>query len=311
MLKTKPLVEMHPVVSIITINFNQLKVTCELLDSLRSITYPEVEVIVVDNHSNEDPAPVIAERYPEVKLIASAENLGFAGGNNLGIQASRGKYLLFLNNDTEVAPGFLEPLVALFESNPKAGAASSKILYYNSGDTIQYAGSTRVDPFTGRSKRIGYLEKDHGQHNVQQETDLAHGAAMMVPRRVINQVGMMPEFFFLYYEEVDWCESIKKAGYKIYFVPDSKVYHKESVSIGKRSTLKTYYMTRNRVLYMRRNTAGFKKLTWLLFFLLFTLPKNALMFTLQRDIEHAKAFWKGLLWNITHLNNGEKLKLFV
>lgn len=302
---------MYPSVSIITINYNQLKLTCELLDSLRNITYPNVEIIVADNNSSENPTVVIREKYPEVKLIVSPENLGFAGGNNLGIHASTGKYLLFLNNDTEVDSGFLEPLVAMFEANPKAGAASSKILYYNSDNTIQYAGSTRIDPFTGRSKRIGFMEKDNGQHNKQQETDLAHGAAMMVPRSVIDQVGMMPEFFFLYYEEVDWCESIKKAGYKIYFVPASKVYHKESMSIGKKSTLKTYYMTRNRLLYMRRNTSGFKKMTWILFFLFFSLPKNALRFTLQRDIEHGKAFWKGLLWNITHLNNGKKMKLFI
>lgn len=301
---------MYPLVTIVTINFNQLKLTCELLDSLRKVSYPALEVIVVDNHSHEDPRPVINEKYPEVKVISSGENLGFAGGNNLGIRASRGEYLLFLNNDTEVDTGFLEPLVALFKSNPRAGAASSKILYFNSGETIQYAGSSSIDPFTGRSRRVGYMEKDNGQHDLLRETALAHGAAMMVPRRVIDEVGMMPEFFFLYYEEVDWCESIKKAGYKIYFVPESKVYHKESMSIGKGSTLKTYYMTRNRVLYMRRNTSGFKKLAWLLFFLLVSLPKNALMYTLKRDLEHAKAFWRGLVWNITHLNNGKKLRLF-
>ena len=301
---------MSALVSIVTINYNQLGLTCELLDSLRRVTYPAVEVIVVDNNSREDPTSVITEKYPEVKLIVSKENLGFAGGNNLGIKASRGEYLLFLNNDTEVAPNFLEPLVQLFESNPQAGAASSKILYHNSGETIQYAGSSRIDPFTGRSKRIGYLEKDNGQYSSVTETDLAHGAAMMVPRRVIDTVGMMPEFFFLYYEEVDWCESIKRSGYKIFVVPASKVYHKESMSIGKGSTLKTYYMTRNRLLYMRRNTAGVKKVTWILFFLFFSLPKNALMFTLKRDMEHAKAFWKGLVWNFTHLDNGKKHKLF-
>lgn len=301
---------MSALVTIVTINYNQLGLTCELLDSLRRVTYPAVEVIVVDNNSKEDPTTVITERYPEVKLIVSRENLGFAGGNNLGIKASRGEYILFLNNDTEVAPGFLEPLVELFQANPQAGAASSKILYYNSGETIQYAGSSRIDPFTGRSKRIGYLEKDNGQYSSVKETDLAHGAAMMVPRRVIDEIGMMPEFFFLYYEEVDWCESIKRGGYKIYVVPASKVYHKESMSIGKGSTLKTYYMTRNRLLYMRRNTAGVKKVTWILFFLFFSLPKNALMFTLKRDMEHARAFWKGLVWNFTHLDNGKKLRLF-
>jgi GT2 family glycosyltransferase len=94
------------------------------LDSLRNLTYDNIEVIVVDNASAEDPRPVIHEQYPEVNVIVSKENLGFAGGNNLGIKASTGKYLLFLNNDTEVDAGVIEPLVASFESNPNAGAAS-------------------------------------------------------------------------------------------------------------------------------------------------------------------------------------------
>lgn len=302
---------MSALVTIVTINYNQLSLTCQLLDSLRKVTYPSVEIIVVDNNSVEDPTPILSKNYPEVKLILSKENLGFAGGNNLGIKSSRGEYVLFLNNDTEVDPGFLEPMVNLFKTNPHAGAASSKILYYNSGETIQYVGSTRIDPFTGRSKRLGYLEKDNGQYDTVKETDLAHGAAMMVPRRVIDKIGMMPEFFFLYYEEVDWCESIKKGGYNIYVVPQSRVYHKESMSIGRRSTLKTYYMTRNRVLYMRRNTTGLKKLTWMLFFIFFSLPKNALVFTLKRDMQHAKAFWKGLIWNFTHMENGKRLKFFI
>lgn len=302
---------MSALVTIVTINYNQLSLTCQLLDSLRKVTYPSVEIIVVDNNSVEDPTPILSKNYPEVKLILSKENLGFAGGNNLGIKSSRGEYVLFLNNDTEVDPGFLEPMVNLFKTNPHAGAASSKILYYNSGETIQYVGSTRIDPFTGRSKRLGYLEKDNGQYDTVKETDLAHGAAMMVPRRVIDKIGMMPEFFFLYYEEVDWCESIKKGGYNIYVVPQSRVYHKESMSIGRGSTLKTYYMTRNRVLYMRRNTTGLKKLTWMLFFIFFSLPKNALVFTLKRDMQHAKAFWKGLIWNFTHMENGKRLKFFI
>jgi GT2 family glycosyltransferase len=299
-----------PKVSIVTINYNQAEVTGELLDSLRRLTYPNVEVIVIDNFSPIDPTSFIISRYPEVKYIRSQKNLGFAGGNNLGIHHSTGEYLFFLNNDTEADPGFLEPLVNLFEANPRAGVASSKILYHNSGEIIQYAGSTCINPFTGRNKRVGFMEKDQGQHDVQKETDLAHGAAMMVPRSVIEKVGMMPEFFFLYYEEVDWCESIKRAGYKIYFVPASKVYHKESMSVGKGSTLKTYYMTRNRLLFMRRNTSGAKKLSWILFFLFISLPKNAISYLLKREMDHSSAFWKGLLWNVTHLPNGQKMKLF-
>jgi GT2 family glycosyltransferase len=299
-----------PRVSVITINYNGANVTGALLESLRHVTYPNVEVIVIDNFSTEDPTDFITRNFPEVKFIRSGKNLGFAGGNNLGIEASTGDYLLFLNNDTEVDPGFLEPMVHLFETNAEAGAASPKILYHNSGGVIQYAGSTCMNPFTGRNKRVGYMEKDLGQHDSLRQTDLAHGAAMMVPRSVIAKAGMMPEFFFLYYEEIDWCESIKKAGYRIFFVPASKVYHKESMSVGKNSTLKTYYMTRNRLLFMRRHTTGMKKILWIIFFLTFSLPKNAVAYLLQRDAEHGRAFWRGLVWNITHLPNGRKMKLF-
>jgi GT2 family glycosyltransferase len=299
-----------PRVSVITINYNQANVTGALLESLRKVTYPNVEVIVIDNFSTEDPTAYITLNFPEVKFIRSKKNLGFAGGNNLGIEAATGDYLLFLNNDTEVDPGFLEPMVQLFETYAYAGVASPKILYYNSGGVIQYAGSTCLNPYTGRNKRVGYMEKDRGQHDILRQTDLAHGAAMMVPRKVIGKAGMMPEFFFLYYEEIDWCESIKKAGYKIFFVPQSKVYHKESMSVGKNSTLKTYYMTRNRLLFMRRHTSGLKKIFWIVFFLLFSLPKNTVAYLLRRDAEHGKAFWKGLVWNLTHLPNGQRLKLF-
>jgi len=299
-----------PRVSVITINFNQLHHTLALLKSLQNITYPNVEVIVVDNCSAKNPVTEIKTAFPDVKVIVSDINLGFAGGNNLGIQEATGEYLLFLNNDTEVDPGFLEPLVHLFQSNPKAGAASSKILYYNSDNIIQYAGSTCVNPLTGRNKRVGYMEKDLGQHDILRETDLAHGCAMMVPRRVIDEVGMMPELFFLYYEEIDWCETIKRAGYRIYFVPASRVFHKESMSVGKNSTLKTYYMTRNRLLFMRRNSSGISKAMALTFFLLFSFPKNLLTYLVQRETTHVKAFWKGCVWNMTHLSNGSRFRLF-
>jgi GT2 family glycosyltransferase len=299
---------LKPFVSIITINFNQLHHTLALLKSLQHVTYPEFEVIVVDNCSQKNPTSEIKAQFPNVMVIASDQNLGFAGGNNLGVKAAAGEYILFLNNDTEVDAGFLEPMVELFESNPKAGAASSKIIYHNSDNIIQYAGSTCLNPLTGRNKRIGYLEKDMGQHDTLRETDLAHGCAMMVPKRVIEKVGMMPELFFLYYEEIDWCESIKREGYKIYYVPGSKVLHKESMSVGKNSTLKTYYMTRNRLLFMRRNSSGMSKAMALGFFLFFSLPKNLLTYLAQRELEHIKAFWRGCIWNITHLSDGNKMR---
>lgn len=298
---------MFPLVSVVTINYNQLAYTLELLASLRRTSYKNVEVIVVDNASKEDPTLAIKKDYPEVNVIRSEENLGFAGGNNLGIKAARGKYLFFLNNDTEVIENTFEPLVNLFESTPDAGMASPKILYFNSAETIQYVGCSNINPYTGRNHREGFKEKDNGQFDTLRVTDLAHGAAMMVPRKVIEEAGMMPELFFLYYEELDWCETIKNKGYKIYVVPQSKVYHKESMSVGKNSTLKTYYMTRNRLLFMRRHTHGMTKISWVLFFIIFSIPKNSLIYVLKRETEHLKAFWRGFLWHTRHKSNGKSL----
>ncbi len=294
---------MDPLVSIITINYNQLQYTLDLLESLRHVEYRNIEIIVVDNASIENPATTIKDRFAEVHVIVSKKNLGFAGGNNLGINAATGKYLFFLNNDTEVTPDTIRPLVEYCEHHSDAGIVCPKILFHNSGETIQYVGASRINPYTGRNTRPGFGETDKGQYDSVLKTDYAHGAAMMVPRAVIDKVGQMPDIFFLYYEELDWCESIKNQGYNIYVVPESRVYHKESKSVGKNSTLKTYYMTRNRLLFMRRNTKGLPKLSWILFFVLFSIPKNSLVYLLKGETDQLNAFWKGLLWNFRHKSN--------
>lgn len=271
-----------------------------MLASLRRATYPNLEVLVVDNASPTDNPDQITAQYPKVKLIKSAQNLGFAGGNNLGIAEAQGEYLLFLNNDTEVEPDFLEPLVALLQQNPRIGIVSPKIRYYETPRLIQYAGSQGINTWTGRSVTLGHLEADQGQHNRSYPTQLADGAAMLVPRRVINEVGPMPELYFLYYEELDWCERIKRAGYACHYVGSSTVYHKESVSVGKASVLKTYYINRNRLLFIRRNCQGWSRLSSTLVFVGAALPKLALRHVRQRDWSHLRALARGLRWNLSH-----------
>ncbi|QCR22502.1 glycosyltransferase family 2 protein [Pontibacter sp. SGAir0037] len=298
-----------PLVSIVSINYNQAQVTCEMVFSLRKITYPNIEIIVVDNASPSEAPDLIEEQCPEVKLIRSSVNLGYAGGNNLGVMQAKGEYILFLNNDTEVEPGFLEPLVDLFEHNAKAGVASPKIIYHNTDSMIQYAGSHGINAWTGRSITIGQFEKDKGQHNVSRATALADGAAMMVPMRVIQQVGLMPELYFLYYEELDWCEIMKRAGYSCHYVADSTIYHKESVSVGKFSVLKTYYMNRNRLLFIRRNMSGWKRWSSALVFLLAALPKKVLTHGARQEWKHLKALQQGLWWHLANNAACEPKKL--
>ncbi len=296
----------RPLVSLITINYNQLGVTCELLDSLRKISYPNYEIIIVDNASKENPKYYLEKHYPEAKVIVSEENLGFSGGNNLGIEESKGDFLFFVNNDTEINEYVIEQLLDMFDKIPKLGMVSPKLCYYpehkNSPDIIQYVGATPVNPYTARNTTLGVLEEDKGQYTEAKPTPYAHGAAMMVPREIIEKVGMMPEEFFLYYEELDWCEQIRRAGYEIYVEPNALVYHKESISIGKLSTLKTYYLTRNRILFMRRNRGRVQVFIFSLFLLFFTIPKNVLLYLIRGDFQHLKAFVNGITW---HFSNGK------
>lgn len=290
----------HPLVSIITINYNQSELTCNLLESLREITYPTIEIWVIDNASPNDNPDHLKECFPEIKLIKSPENLGFAGGNNVCARLALGKYLLFINNDTEVTPGFLEPLVAKCESTPQIGAVSPKIKFFFQPNTIQFAGQTPMNRYTIRSHGYGYGEADKGQFDRDAQTNFLHGAAMLVSRTVIEKVGLMPECYFLYYEELDWCSSMTRAGYQLWYVHNATIYHKESMSVGKLTPFKTYYMNRARLLYMRRNVGGFAFVIAVFFQTFVAIPKNLLVFLVTGKLGHFKAYARAISWNLAH-----------
>lgn len=291
----------YPLVSIITVNYNQSEVTCDLLLSLQKITYSNIEVIVVDNASSDDDPSIIKQRFPNIIFIQSPINYGFAAGNNMGIMAANGEFVMFLNNDTEVRPDFIEPLIEKFRSEKNVGAVSPKIRYFHTPNTIQYAGYTAMNPVTIRNFAFGYNEEDLGQHDEDRITAYAHGAAMMVPMDLIRELGMMSYIFFLYYEEADFCDRIKRMGYDIHYVHNSLVYHKESISTGKLSTLKIYYLYRNRIVYMRRNIFGKTFLIGILYQLLVAIPKNAFLFLLKGKFKLFYAFIRAVGWHLHHL----------
>ena len=289
---------MPPLVSVIALNYNNTAVTVEFLRSIREhCSYPAIEVIVVDNGSIEDPSTACIAEYPAVKMVLTGANLGFSAGNNAGLRVARGDYFFIVNNDTEFTPGLLEGLLEIFQTYPDAGMACPKFQYYFHKGTMEWAGFRKINVFTGRNTAIGHGEKDEGQYNTVRETPYAHGGAMLVPRKVVENVGLMPEEFFLYYEELDWSEQIRRKGYKIYYQPASLIYHKESMTTGKASPLKTFYQTRNRILFMKRNVAWHQYLVFILFFIFLTVPKNSLQFILGGKMEHLKAFWKGALFS--------------
>jgi len=294
---TMPEADTYPLISIITLNWNTTDVTCEFLRSIREQNkYPHIEVIVVDNASREDPTAAFLAAYPDAIVIRNEANLGFSAGNNAGIRAAKGEYLFIVNNDTEFTPGLLEGLLEIFRTYPDAGMASPKFHYFFEKGTIEYAGYEQVNILTGRNGMIGCREKDNGQYDEVRPTHYVHGGGMMVPRRVVDEVGLMPEIFFLYYEELDWSEQIKRKGYSIYYQPASLIYHKESMTTGRSSPLKTFYLTRNRILFMRRNVAWPAFLVFTAYFLFFTMPKNSLSYLIRGQSAHLKSFWKGVLW---------------
>ena len=287
--------KIEKLLSIITINYNGLKDTCELIDSLPADD-ESLEVIVVDNASTQDEASEIENRFPHVMVIRSNENLGFAGGNNLGIQAAHGKYLFFLNNDTIIhQPSAISHLIKRLESSDEIGIVSPKIRFSWGIQQIQYAGYSPLSPITLRNRSIGCGEEDQGQYDTAHSTPYAHGAAMMVKRKVIEQAGLMPECYFLYYEELDWSVMIRRVGYEIWYEPACTVYHKESQTTGRISPLKTFYITRNRLLFAKRNIKGLSKYISYLYLMVIVAPKDMLIFCWQGHKELSKATFNGII----------------
>lgn len=245
--------------SIITINYNGLADTCALIET---IPFNEnLEVIVVDNASRnqKEETNTIAKRFPQVKVIKSKHNLGFAGGNNLGIQAAQGKYLFFINNDTIFKDFNIQALIDRLESSPTIGIVCPKIRFAWGNNPIQFTGYTPLSPITVRNQAIGFGEEDQGQYDTPHPTPYAHGAAMMIKREAIDKVGLMPECFFLYYEELDWSMMFMRAGFEIWYEPQCTIFHKESQATGQNTPLRTYYMVRNRLLLVKRNWSGLTK----------------------------------------------------
>lgn len=292
-------------VSIVTVNFKEEIVTLDFLSSVyKNVEFINFEIILVDNGSVINNEDVFKQCYPDLIYIQSERNLGFAGGNNLGIQKASGKYILLLNNDTELTPNFVYTLVAEMENNSQIGLLSPLLLYFENKKLIQYAGFSKMNYLTGRNKTIGKFELDEGQYdNVSHETGFCHGAAMMCRRQDLIEVGLMDENYFLYYEEMDWCERFKKKGKKIWFTGKAKIYHKESASVGKESNLKTYFLTRNRMLFIRKNTSFLNQLVFGLYFYGLVCPFLILKYLVYRKKDQVKWIGKAMIWNLQQPKN--------
>jgi GT2 family glycosyltransferase len=273
-----------PKTFILLLNWNGWRDTLECLESLRALDYPNFQIVICDNGSTDGSATRIADwlnenqisflrlsrgdaeayRLPlkeRLIIIENGENLGFAGGNNVGLRfalAQDAKYVWLLNTDASVAPNALQKLVEQMEANPKAGQCGSTILYYYARDTVQVFGGGGFNFWTGESYQIGGyapFQPPVSRKDVLRKLRYVMGASLLVSRRFLEEVGLMEEGYFLYCEEIDWALRGKNK-FELDYAPDSIVYHKDGASVGNHqrelSDISVYYAVSSRVKLMRK-----------------------------------------------------------
>jgi GT2 family glycosyltransferase len=238
-----------PLVVAVVLTWNGRSDTLACLAALEASTYDALRVIVVDNGSTDGTAEAVAAAHPDVEVVRSEVNLGFAGGNDLGLQRALtlgADHALVLNNDVELEPAAITALVEAAERLPSAGAVNPKILFADPPGRIWFAGA-RFDPRRGyNGRQRGYGRPDGPDYDTLVETDRICGAAMLVPRAVLDQVGDFDERLFLYSEDTDWSLRARAAGHRLYVVPDAVAVHRVSAAAGGESSPATlYYGVRN------------------------------------------------------------------
>lgn len=243
-------------VLVVVLNWNGEFDTLECLASLTKVTYPKHEIVVVDNASSDTSAERVSQDYPDVHLIRNNTNLGYAGGNNVGISFGLKKnfdYILLLNNDTTVSPEFLEPLVEAMEAAPEAAASQPKLYYHHEPDLFWCTGSTFDET------NLEFVFENHkirdDRHSFERvvPVQVCVGAALMLRTSVIRKIGALDENLFLMHEESDWCFRARKHGHICLFVPRSHVWHKVSASLGVASPLMVYFESRNLLRWGQRH----------------------------------------------------------
>jgi GT2 family glycosyltransferase len=243
-------------VYVILVNWNGWADTSECVESCARLRGVDFQLIVVDNHSDDDSVSQLASRFPDLRVVQSDADLGFAGGNNLGIElalAEGADFVWVLNNDTTVAPEALEALVRSASENPDAGMFGSKVFYYANPQVIWYAGGELAKRKAGYPLHIGADQLDDGRFDSVRSVEFITGCSLLVRRQVIEQIGLMREDYFMYWEDVDWCARAQAAGWECLYVPTSRVWHKVSASMRGSGRLDLRYETRNRLYFYSRN----------------------------------------------------------
>lgn len=256
-----------PLVYIILVNYNGYKDTIECVNSLKKISYKNYKIVVVDNASSDNSVEILMEELSNCMIIESKKNIGFAGGNNLGIKYAlnhNADYIMLLNNDTIVESQFLNDMINSFNVNNKIGIVGCKIMYYPEKNIIWYGGGY-IDWFKFIGAHYGMRQIDKGQCNNKKEIDFVTGCCMLVKREVFEKVDLLSEDYFMYFEDVDFCVKVKNAGFMIWYNPEAVIYHKVGLSSGgEESSFSIEWCTRNRLLFMNKYKNNVSKFNFML-----------------------------------------------
>jgi GT2 family glycosyltransferase len=290
-----------PHISIIIVNWNGEKWLKKCLDSLLAQTYKNFEIIFVDNASEDGSVKLVKTNYPDVIVVESDENLGFAGGNNLGFMHAKGEYILLLNNDTWAEEDYLEKFIEAFHRIPNLGCAQSKIVLMNNPEKLDVCGSFWTD--SSFLYHYGYGQnKNDPRFNKILPFFSNKGAAMLIRRSVLEEVGFFDQDFWCYYEETDLCHRIWIAGYECWYYPSAAVYHAMGGTLGMLdNSYLQYHNFKNKLLSFTKNFEISSLLRVLPIFLLLN-GGLSLLWLIQGKWQHFFSFYKALYWNVTHIN---------
>lgn len=259
-----PQTETHPNLWVVIPTYNRSQDLIACLSSLASAKINLEQVVIVDNHSQDDTASQLKEKYPQIHLISLQENKGATGAANIGFNFALehgADYVLRQDSDTIVDREFIQPLLDLADSDPKIGVASPKIYYYDPPDEIWYAGVDSLPLIFGTTNEHRH-EKDQPENNQLREVDYIWAASMLIKREVLQKTGGFDTDFFVYHEEINFCERVKKLGYRLVFVPDSFVWHKVGSSANNAWT--AYHWNRSKMLLFRKHARNFVHLIFLI-----------------------------------------------
>lgn len=249
----------NPLIITVILNTNRRDDTLEALASLKKNTYNNHQVIVLDNASTDGSIDAIRKGFPDSKIIELTENLGYAGNNNVGIDAAMdmgADWVFVLNEDTVLAADCLDKLIEAAQSDPQIGVLGPMVYHYDEPGVIQSAGGS-LGPLW-QSRHIGQNEDDKGQYDRMREVEWISGCAILVKRQVIEQVGALDTRFFYYWEETEWCLRARRNGWRVFHAPQAKLWHKGVQRDYAPKPSVTYYSTRNRLLMLSKHHAPIK-----------------------------------------------------